>query len=514
MNPRRFGPTGEEPPLPEPPHGDGYGGSEIEESGYWAGSADRLDPLQEPEHAGTFPGTRSKEANLEPQGQYRVAPRDLAAERAVLGSILIDRDAIVEIADILAPDDFYRQGHALMFGAMRTLHRSGQPVDVVTVAAELDRVGDLGVAGGTSYLSSLANETPTAVHVGQYAQIVADTSQGRRLIEAAGKIAELGYARDPDAVSRAAEILRGTTACGSMPAANVMARSGARCLSEVSTAPPPAPLLGHLDPQGHTILHGMGGVGKGTLAAWWIVDLVAAGHRVLVVDYEGHPEEWARRIYGLGGAQAVEAVLYVSPSSAGWTGRRGAIWDQAADLHALAVAWGATYMVVDSIVPACGGTDPLKPEAAGQYAAALIGIGLPTLSLAHVTKADSPAYPFGSIFWHNLARMSWSLTRDGETVQLVSRKANNYDHLGRFVVTTTWFEGRLGEVDLTPYSVVLADRIAETIAPDPLTVAEIVDRLNADEDEGGVKAGSVRTALRRGLKANRFTIADDRWGLS
>jgi len=157
-------------------------------------------------------------------------------------------------------------------------------------------------------------------------------------------------------------------------------------------------------------------------------------------------------------------------------------------------------MVVDSIVPACGGTDALKPEAAGQYAAALIGIGLPTLSLAHVTKADNPVYPFGSIFWHNLARMSWSLTRDGETVQLACRKANNYDHLGRFVVTTTWFEGRLGEVDLTPYSVVLADRIAETIAPDPLTVAEIVDRLNADEDEGGVKAGSVRTALDAGSR--------------
>jgi len=513
MNPDRLKSAGEEPPLPEPPS-DMYDEPVMEQAGPWTGSAYRVVSLSAPGPESMFP--RGMSAARRPQSDlpYRLAPQDLDAERAVLGSILIDRGAIVEIADILAPDDFYRQGHALIFGAMRTLHRSGQPVDVVTVAAELDRVGDLGVAGGASHLSSLANETPTAMHVGQYAQIVADTSQGRRLIEAAGKMAELGYSRDPDATGRAREILREATSGQSLSSVGIMARTGARCLAEVSTAPPPAPLLGHLDPQGHTILHGMGGVGKGTLAAWWIVDLVAAGHRVLVVDYEGHPEEWARRIYGLGGAQAVEAVLHVSPSSAGWTDRRGAIWDQAADLHALAVAWGATYMVVDSIVPACGGTDPLKPEAAGQYAAALIGIGLPTLSLAHVTKADNPVYPFGSIFWHNLARMSWSLTRDGETVQLACRKANNYDHLGRFVVTTTWFEGRLGEVDLTPYSVVLADRIAETIAPDPLTVAEIVDRLNADEDEGGVKAGSVRTALRRGLKANRFTIADDRWGLS
>jgi hypothetical protein len=272
--------------------------------------------------------------------------------------------------------------------------------------------------------------------------------------------------------------------------------------------------LGHLDPQGHTILHGMGGVGKGTLAAWWIVRLVAAGHRVLVLDYEGHPEEWARRIFGLGGAEAMDAVLYVSPSSAGWNGRRGATWHQASDLHALAVEWGATYAVVDSIVPACGGTDPLKPEAAGQYAAALVQIGIPALSLAHVTKADNPAYPFGSIFWHNLARMSWSLTRNGETVQLVCRKANNYGHLGRFVVSTTWLDERLGEVAITPYSVVLAGRIAEAVADKPLTLTEIVAKLNEDEPEGPVKTDSVRAALRRGLKARRFTLSDDRWGLS
>ncbi len=537
MNPSRIESVGEEPPLPERPY-DSYDEPAIEEGGPWTGSTNRVEPLlvPRPETMSLSRGT-SDHARLESNGKYRVAPQDLDAERAVLGSILIDRDAIVEVDDSLGPDDFYRQGHALIFGAMRTLHRAGQPVDVVTdccrrsrrslpalhragqpvdvvtVAGELDRVGNLEAAGGASYLSLLGNGTPTAVHVVQYARIVADASQGRRLIEAAGRIAELGYARDPDATGRAAEILRDTTAGRSMSAINVMARTGALCLSEISTVPPAPPLLGHLDPQGHTILHGMGGVGKGTLTAWWIVNLVAAGHRVLLVDYEGHPEEWACRICGLGGIEAMEVVLYVSPSSAGWTGRRGAIWEQGADLHALAVEWGATYMVIDSIVPACGATDPLKPESAGQYAAALVGIGLPALSLAHVTKTDNAVYPFGSIFWHNLARLSWSLTRDGETVQLVCRKANNYEHLGRFVVATTWFEGRLGEVALTPYSVVLADRIAEAIGTESLTVTEIVALLKADDD-GAIKTDSVRTALRRGLKSGRFTLADDRWGLS
>jgi hypothetical protein len=441
-----------------------------------------------------------------------MAPHDLDAEKAVLGALLIDPEAIVEVTD-LPPDAFYRQAHGLIFEAMRALHRTGQAVDVVTVAAELERTDNLEICGGASYLSGLGNDTPTAIHIAQYARIVAEAAQGRRLISAAGKIAELGYARDPEASTRAVEILAEANAESTIFGTNIVAKTGARCLAEVSSAPPSAPLLGFLDPLGHTILHGMGGVGKGTLASWWIVELVARSHRVLVVDYEGHIEEWSRRINGLGGAEARAGVMYVSPSSLAWKGRRGAIWAQAADLHALAVEWGATYLVVDSVVPACGPTDPLKPEAAGQYAAAIVAIGLPTLSLAHVTKADSPTYPFGSIFWHNLARMSWSLTRDGETVQLVCRKANNYEHLGRFGVSTTWFEGCLGEVALTPYSVVLADRIAEVIATESLTVTEIVARLKV-EDEGAVKPDSVRAALRRGQKLGRFAPIDDRWRLS
>ena len=462
---------------------------------------------------GEVPGDlRTIDPRPQSAGTYAVSPHDLGAEKAVLGALLIDPGAIVEVAD-LAPDAFYRQGHSRIFEAMRSLYRADQAVDVVTVAAELERTGSLENCGGASYLSRLGSDTPTAIHVAQYARIVADAARSRRLIVAGGRIAELGYARDPEAPTRAAEILAEVNADAAAFGSDIVSRTGARCLAEVTTAPPPAPLLGNLDPLGHTILHGMGGAGKGTLASWWIVGLVRAGHRVLVVDYEGHIDEWSRRIHGLGGTDARAAVMYVSPSSADWRGHNGAIWHQANDLHSLAVEWGATYLVVDSVVPACGATDPLKPEAAGQYARALVAIGLPALSLAHVTKAENPTYPFGSIFWHNLARMSWSLTRAGETVQLVCRKANNYEHLGRFVVSTTWLDGCLSEVALTPYAVVLADRIAEVITSDPLTVAEIVGRLKED-DENEVKPDSVRTALRRGQKIGRFTPTDDRWGLS
>ena len=174
---------------------------------------------------------------------------------------------------------------------------------------------------------------------------------------------------------------------------------------------------------------------------------------------------------------------------------------------------GATYLVIDSIVPACGGADPTKPEAASRYAAALEFIGLPALSLGHVTKADALTYPFGSVFFHNLARVTWSLQRKGDASILTPRKANNYLLPGRFSVTTAWRDGIPREVRERPYSAALADRIAEIIGQ-PSTVSEIVDALNeGDEQLVHVKPDSVRAALRRGAKSDLFMEEGDRWRL-
>lgn len=291
--------------------------------------------------------------------------------------------------------------------------------------------------------------------------------------------------------------------------AEVLARTGGRYLTGISTAAPDPLLIDRLDPTGHTILYGTGGSGKGTLTSWWIVQLHRAGHRVLVLDYENHPEEWARRINGLGGPEALEAVAYVSPRSAGWKGAGGPIWQQKGDLRELAQALGATYLVVDSIVPASA-ADPLKPETPAAYAAALEYIGLPTLSLGHVTKMTGLAYPFGSVFWHNLCRFSWSLAQDGERVNLVNRKHNNYQKAPRQSVTTTWVEGIPGEVWEQPYSVVLSELIDEALGTDSMLLSELVTALNTDRDPGEeqVKSDSVYTALRRGMTADpkRFTV--------
>jgi replicative DNA helicase len=115
------------------------------------------------------------------------------SEQAVLGSILIDRDAIIEVADFLHPEDFYRQANGRIYATMLELFEHREPIDVVTVAEALERDGNLETVGGAGYLSALGNDTPTAVHVAQYGRIVERKAVLRRLIQAAGKIAAIGY---------------------------------------------------------------------------------------------------------------------------------------------------------------------------------------------------------------------------------------------------------------------------------------------------------------------------------
>jgi replicative DNA helicase len=132
----------------------------------------------------------------------RLPPQSLEAEQSVLGSILIDRDAIVEIAEFLRADDFYRQANGAIYTTMLDLFERREPVDIVTVAESLERKEQLDAVGGRSYLASLSNQTPTAVHAVQYGRIVERKAVLRNLIAAAGKIAGIGY-EDPAEIQEA-----------------------------------------------------------------------------------------------------------------------------------------------------------------------------------------------------------------------------------------------------------------------------------------------------------------------
>jgi replicative DNA helicase len=118
---------------------------------------------------------------------------DLTAERAVLGSCLIDPECVVKLSGFLSDSDFFRAEHETVFAAMLSLNMKHTPCDMVTLAAELERTGKLDDAGGYAGLSDLMTDVPTALYAEHYARIVSDLATKRRLFAAAGKIAELAY---------------------------------------------------------------------------------------------------------------------------------------------------------------------------------------------------------------------------------------------------------------------------------------------------------------------------------
>src|ERR1051325_7423073 len=109
----------------------------------------------------------------------RVLPHNLDAEASVLGGILLRNDVLSQL-DTLEVDDFYDPRHKAVFGARRNLEAVAKPMDVVTVEAELDKVGKLDAIGGVAFLGELALRVPTADNVVHYAQIVSDAHAARK----------------------------------------------------------------------------------------------------------------------------------------------------------------------------------------------------------------------------------------------------------------------------------------------------------------------------------------------
>ena len=122
-----------------------------------------------------------------------IPPQNSDAEASLLGSLLIDSDGFIKIADTLNPKDFYDPKHQAIFGAMQTLHEKRRPIDILTLSEQLKNDNRLEVVGGASYLTELTNTVPTASHMEQYAEIIADKAIRRRLISASKDISEVGY---------------------------------------------------------------------------------------------------------------------------------------------------------------------------------------------------------------------------------------------------------------------------------------------------------------------------------
>ncbi|MFI6871174.1 replicative DNA helicase [Nocardia sp. NPDC050406] len=134
--------------------------------------------------------------SYEPPGEDfgRQPPHDMAAEQSVLGGMLLSKDAIADVIEVIRPGDFYRPAHQAVYDAILDLYGRGEPADPVTVSATLDRRGELKRIGGPPYLVTLTQTVPTAANAGYYAEIVAEKAILRRLVEAGTRIVQYGYA--------------------------------------------------------------------------------------------------------------------------------------------------------------------------------------------------------------------------------------------------------------------------------------------------------------------------------
>ena len=137
----------------------------------------------------------------------KVPPNDIEAEQAIIGSMLTDKDAVISAIEVLKPEDFYREDNKTIYEAILNLYNRSEPIDIITVRAELESMGRLDNVGGLEYLAELPEKVPTTANAMKYIKIVEEKATLRNLIKTANEIIELGYnpTEDVDDIMEGAE---------------------------------------------------------------------------------------------------------------------------------------------------------------------------------------------------------------------------------------------------------------------------------------------------------------------
>lgn len=133
---------------------------------------------------------------LAPIDINRLPPQNLEAEQSVLGCLLLDKDGIIKIADLIRSEDFYDPKHKIIYEAILKLYQKNTPLDILTVANQLEEEKKLDTISGASYLAELANAVPNSSHITHYAQIIRKKGTLRRLIQSASNITEMAFAEN------------------------------------------------------------------------------------------------------------------------------------------------------------------------------------------------------------------------------------------------------------------------------------------------------------------------------
>jgi len=244
--------------------------------------------------------------------EEQLAPHSLAAEKAVLGAVLIDRgECWPDVADLM-PEDFFSQSHARIFAAMQALIERGSSVDFVTLCAELEARGDLSNVDGAAYVLNLINRTPSALGAGSYAGIVQELSVRRGLLDYASRVAQLAHSEEmeieqvidacevglAEVTGRHADTVEKTSTDTHATlldrVALLMANPGT--VSGVSTGIPDFDrLYGGLQPHEVLTIQARPGMGKSTLGLQLARQAARDGHAVGFISLEMSPTELAQK---------------------------------------------------------------------------------------------------------------------------------------------------------------------------------------------------------------------------
>ncbi len=243
-------------------------------------------------------------------------PFSKEAEQGVLGSLIIDPEAINQVADFLTPEHFYREAHHLIFKAMLQLHYRHEPADFVTLTAELERMGSIGVCGGSGYLADLIDKVPTSSNAEHYAHIVEKKSLFRSLASVGSDIVARAFAEDDTALPFAEESIYRLGNQGSSSASIVSHRQAvttylekleemhSRNLRGIVTGVPTGfkfldKKLGGLRPSDLIILAARPAVGKTSLLLNLADHAVRSGYRVLLFSMEMSRDQLMQRWFAM-----------------------------------------------------------------------------------------------------------------------------------------------------------------------------------------------------------------------
>jgi hypothetical protein len=221
--------------------------------------------------------------------QNKMTPHNVEAEEALLGSLLIDPEAVSCVSTSLQVDDFYIQKNGWIYETILKLHRQDTPVDFVTLCDELEKRGQLGETGGAAYITHLVNAVPSAINVGSYAKIVVDLATKRQLITVASDIARVAYNGSDDidgTLKLAEESVKAVTRRANRSNGKITLLSAKEILT--TDWPEPIYAVPGILPVGLTLLAGRAKLGKSWLSLQ-IAQAVATGGVVLGENVESGP---------------------------------------------------------------------------------------------------------------------------------------------------------------------------------------------------------------------------------